>query len=105
MVSWKHSFHLGVSHLKIHQSASCVFVGYKKTTCVKVYLKPECPIPKTSLEWNEHFTQDAKTWVYHFLEMMDEFTKLSNIEREANKERLKNEPPIDLGSDICFDAF
>lgn len=28
----KHSFHLGVSHLKIHPNISCVLVGYKKIT-------------------------------------------------------------------------
>lgn len=68
-------------------------------------MKPGCPIPKTSLEWMTHFTQDVEIWSDHFLERMEEFTKLNDIEREANKERSNNEPPIDLGTDVCFDAF
>lgn len=70
-----------------------------------VYLKSGCLIPKTSSEWTTHFIQDVEIWSNHFLEKMEEFTKFSDIEREENKERSKNEPPIDLGGDICFDAF
>lgn len=38
---------------------------------------------------------------------MEEFTKLSEIEKESNKERSKKEPPIniDLGGETCFDIF
>lgn len=72
---------------------------------VHVYLKSGCLIPKTSLKWNVHFTQNAETWLDHLLERMDEFTKLSYIEREENKERSKNELPTNLDSDICFDTF
>ncbi|XP_058726144.1 uncharacterized protein LOC131597443 [Vicia villosa] len=41
----------------------------------RVYLKLGCHIPKTSLEWTAHFTQDVETWLYHFLERMEEFAK------------------------------
>lgn len=64
--------------------------------CVQVYLKLGCLIPKTPPEWTIHFTQDVKTWLDHFLERMEKFTKLSNVERESNKERSRKEPPIDL---------
>lgn len=44
-----------------------------------------------------HFTKDVETWSDHFLEWMEEFSKLSDIERESNKERSKKkEPPIDI---------
>lgn len=38
---------------------------------------------------------------------MEEFTKLSEIERQLNKKNSKAEPPIDmdLGGDKYFDAF
>lgn len=38
---------------------------------------------------------------------MKEFTKLSDIKRESNKEMSKKKPPIDidLGGDTCFNAF
>lgn len=68
-------------------------------------MKSECPIPKTSTELTTYFSQDVEYYPDHFLERMEEFTKLSDIEREANKEMSKNEPPIELGSDICFGAF
>lgn len=51
-----------------------------------------------------HFTIESKNWSVHFLERMEKFTKLSDIERESNKERSKKEPPIDidLGADVYF---
>lgn len=105
MVSRKQSFHFRVSHLIIHQTHHVYWLAIKKQHFVQVYLKPECPIPKKSPEWTTHFTQDAETCPDHFLERMEELTKLRDIELEANMERLKNKPPIYLGSDICFDAF
>lgn len=41
------------------------------------------------------------------MDMMQEFTMLSEIERESNKHKSKVESPIyiDLGGDICFDTF
>lgn len=68
-------------------------------------MKPGYPIPKTSAEWTTHFTQDAEIWPNHFLEKMEEFTKLSDIKMESNKERSKNESPINIGNAICFDVF
>lgn len=51
------------------------------------------------------FTQDVETWPNHFLERMEEYTKLSDFKKESNKEWSKKKPPIDLGSDTCFDTF
>lgn len=76
----------------------------KLTVCSSIF-ETGCLIPKTSLEWTAYFTLYVETWSDHFLESMDEFAKLSDNEIWANKERSKNEPPIDLESDICFDAF
>lgn len=68
-------------------------------------MKTGCHIPYTSLKWITHFTQDDGTWMDHILERMEEFTKLSDIEREANKERSENKPPTDLDSNTYFDDF
>lgn len=58
-----------------------------------------------SQEWMIHFTQYAETWPNHFLERMEKFTKLSDAERESNKKRSNEEPPVDLDNDTCFDTF
>lgn len=72
----------------------CIGWLSKKYYFVQLYLKPECPIPKTSSEWMKYFTQDAKILPDHFLERMEEFTKSSDIKREANKKMSKNKPLI-----------
>lgn len=71
---------------------------------VQLYLKPGCPIPLTSPEWSTHSTREAETGPDHFLNRMQEFTKLSKIKRETNKQKSKAVPHIDLDGDT-FDLF
>ncbi|XP_058765210.1 uncharacterized protein LOC131638664 [Vicia villosa] len=72
---------------------------------VQVYLKPGCPIPPTSPEWALHHTETADTWQNHFVDMMHDFERLNNIEKESNAEKSRLEPPIDLAGDSSFDVF
>lgn len=90
-------------------SIRIMYIGWLSKTqhFVQASLKLRCPIPKTSSKWMTYFTKEAETWPNHFVERIKEFTKLSDIERESNKERSKKEPPIDidLDGDTCFITF
>ncbi|XP_058746245.1 uncharacterized protein LOC131619123 [Vicia villosa] len=87
-------------------SGHIICIGYIRSLhFVRVYLKLGCPIPATSVEWTTHFAKEAETWSDHFLEMMTEFTKLSELERESNRKKSKKEPVLDLSSDNSFGAF
>ena len=68
-------------------------------------MKLRCLIPSTSLEWTTHSRKEAETWPNHFLKRMEVFTKLSELERESNKENSKEESIVDLGGDVSFDTF
>lgn len=48
---------------------------------VQVYLKSECHIPLISPEWTTHSLNKVETQSSHFMDMTQEFTKLSEIER------------------------
>lgn len=72
---------------------------------VEVYLKLGNPIPNTSLEWTMNSTKEEETWLDHFLERMEEFTKLSELEREPNKKKSNGEPIVDLYGDTSFEIF
>ncbi|XP_050909245.1 uncharacterized protein LOC127123022 [Lathyrus oleraceus] len=86
---------------------TCIGLISKTHQFIQVYLKLRCPIPKTSLECTTHFTNEVEVWPDHFLERMEWFTNLSEIQRESNKKNSKEASPIerDLGDDTCFDAF
>ncbi|XP_058742077.1 uncharacterized protein LOC131614522 [Vicia villosa] len=86
------------------ESIMCIGWLSKSLHFVEIYLKLRCTIPSTSLEWMSHSTKEAETWSDQFLERMEEFTKLSELER-FNKEKLKEEPDVDLCGDASFDAF
>ncbi|XP_058751896.1 uncharacterized protein LOC131625000 [Vicia villosa] len=77
----------------------------KANHCVQLYLKPGFPIPPTSPEWDLHHIEDVETWSDLFVDRMHEFERLNNIEKEANKEKSKLEPPIHLAGDGSFDVF
>lgn len=85
----------------------CIWCLSKSVYFVQVYLKSRCHISRTSSEWTTHSTMKAETWSNNLLDRMEEFTKLSEFERESNKKKSKMEPPIDidLGGKIFFDAF
>lgn len=85
----------------------CIGWLSKSQHFVQVYLEPGCPIPLTSPEWEAHSTTKIETWSNHFVERMQEFEKLRNIERESNVQNSKGEPPIliDLAGDRSFDYF
>ena len=83
----------------------CIGWLSKSNHFVQVFLKPGCPIPPTSPEWMSHSTANAETWPDHFMERMQEFRRLNDIEKESNAENSKFVPPIDLSGDICFDSF
>ena len=57
------------------------------------------------MEWTSHSTKETKTWSGQFLVRMKEFTKLSELKRESNKEKSKEEPIVDLDGDASFDTF
>lgn len=71
---------------------------------VEVYLKLGCHIPSISLEWTVDSTKEVEIWPNHSLERMEEFTKLSELERESNKQKSKEEPIVDLSGDASFDC-
>ncbi|XP_058741614.1 uncharacterized protein LOC131613975 [Vicia villosa] len=64
-----------------------------------------CPIPPTSPEWALHHTEAADTWRDRFVDMMHDFERLNNIEKESNAEKSRLEPPINLAGDSSFDVF
>ena len=76
-----------------------------KSLHFEIYLKSGCLVLSTSLEWTTHSTKEAETWSYHFLKRMVEFTKLSEFERESNKEKSKEERIEDLCGDASFETF
>lgn len=59
----------------------------------QVYLKPGCPIPLISMEWTTHSITKVETWSDQFVERMQEFTKLRDIERESNVHKSKRDHP------------
>lgn len=83
----------------------CIGLLSKSLYFVAVYLKLGCPILSTSLEWTKHSTKEAETWPNHFLERMEEFTKLRELERELNKEESKEGLVVDLYGDASFETF
>lgn len=83
----------------------CIGWLSKSLHFVEVYFKPECIIPSTSFEWKTHSIKEVETWLYRFLEKMEEFTKLSELERESNKEKKKEESMVDLSGDTSFEKF
>ncbi|XP_058725790.1 uncharacterized protein LOC131597094 [Vicia villosa] len=83
----------------------CIGWLSKSSHFVQVYLKLRCPIPSTSPKRVLHHTEDAKMWSDLFIDRMHKFEILNNIEKEANKEKSKLEPPIDLAGDSSFDVF
>ncbi|XP_058773393.1 uncharacterized protein LOC131647514 [Vicia villosa] len=87
-------------------SGCIICIGYLRSLLFfQVYFKLGCPIPATSVKWMTHSAKEAETWPNHFLERKKEFTKLSELERESNREKSKKEPILDLSSDNSFDAF
>lgn len=60
-----------------------------------------------SPKWTTHSIKEVEIWPNHFLDRMQEFTKLIEIERELNKQKSNAESriDIDLGSETCFDRF
>lgn len=68
-------------------------------------MKPGFSILSTSLQWMAHSTKEAETWPDQFMERMEEFTKLSELEQESNKEKSNEEPIVDLDGDTSFDTF
>ncbi|XP_058741410.1 uncharacterized protein LOC131613786 [Vicia villosa] len=83
----------------------CVGWLAKSRHFVQIYLKPGCPIPPTSPEWNLHHTELAETWPDVFVDRMHEFERLKNIDKISNAEKSKLEPPIDLAGDSSFHVF
>ncbi|XP_058769861.1 uncharacterized protein LOC131643332 [Vicia villosa] len=77
----------------------------KIETFCRSLLETGCPIPPTPLEWTLHHTADAEMWSNLFVDIMYEFERLNNIEKESNAEKSKLEPPIDLAGDSTFDLF
>ena len=84
-----------------------ICVGYisNQRHFVQVYLKPGCPIPPTSPEWTLHFTETSDTWSDEFMEMMQEYNKLREIDIEINREKSKGVPLVDLSDDTFFDSL
>ncbi|XP_058734235.1 uncharacterized protein LOC131605966 [Vicia villosa] len=69
-----------------------ICIGYLRSLhFVQVYLKPGCHIAATSVEWTTHFSKEAETWPNHFLKRMEEFIKLTELEREINREKSKKD--------------
>lgn len=58
----------------------CIWWLSKSRHFVQVYLKPRCVIPLISPKWATHSTT-VETWSNQIVERMQEFEKLSNIER------------------------
>ncbi|XP_058774777.1 uncharacterized protein LOC131649047 [Vicia villosa] len=58
----------------------CIGWISKANHFVQVYLKPGCPIPPTSPEWDIYHTEDAETWQDFFVDRMHEFERMNNIE-------------------------
>lgn len=85
----------------------CIGWLLKSLYFVQVKLILESFILQTSPEWTIHSIEEVESWSDNFLNIMEEFTKLSEIERESNKQKLMAEPliDIDLGDDTCFDTF
>lgn len=48
---------------------------------IKFFLKSICIIPQASLKWTSHSIKEDKIWPNNFLNGMEKFTKLSDIER------------------------
>lgn len=49
---------------------------------IQVYLKTKCPIQQTSHKWTSNSTNEAEIWPNTFLDRIQEFFKLSDIEKE-----------------------
>lgn len=47
---------------------------------VQVFLKSICIIPQIFPKWTSHSIKEAKIWPNNFLNGMEKFTKLSDIE-------------------------
>lgn len=108
MVSQKHFSHFEVANLKIQSDALCVLCGFQNHNIFfQIDLKQGCHIPQTSPEWTSHSTKEAGSLLDNFLDKMEKFAKLGEIEKELNQEKSKAEPPIvlDLNDDTCFDAI
>ncbi|XP_050878838.1 uncharacterized protein LOC127082655 [Lathyrus oleraceus] len=65
----------------------CIWWLSKSWHFGQLYLNPGYPIPLTSLEWTSHSTTKSETWPNQFVERMQEFEKLSNIEIESNAQK------------------
>ena len=72
---------------------------------VQVYLKLGCPIPPTSPEWALHFTKPSETWSDEFMEMMQEYNKLREIDIKIKREKSKGVPLVDLPGNTFFGSF
>lgn len=92
-------------HKNPNDCIMCIGWLSKSRHFVQIYLKPRWPIPLTSYEWTTHSTAKVETWPNHFVERMQEFERLSNIERELNVQNSKGVPPINLTDDKSLDSF
>lgn len=107
---WKLFLHCAPPHLKIQMIVLFVLDGFQNHNIsslfhfVQVYLKLGCHLPLTSVEWTTHSTTKVETLSDRFVEMIQEFTKLSNIKREWNAQKSKGRPLIliDLVGDKSF---
>ncbi|XP_058746436.1 uncharacterized protein LOC131619345 [Vicia villosa] len=101
-----HTKHFSHSAPPSNSNAHIMCIGWpsKANHFVQVYLKPGFPLPSTSLEWDLHHTEDSEMWSNLFVDRMHEFERLNNNEKEANKEKSKLEPLIDLAGDSYFDV-
>lgn len=104
MVSQKHFFHFVVVHFKIHLDASYVLGGFQNHYILFKFIWHHSVLYKDITEVDDTFHKRGWNLVGSLCE---EFTKLSEIERESNKEKSKATPfiEIDLDGDTYFYVF
>lgn len=60
----------------------CIRLISQSLHSLHVYLKLGFPIPQTTPEWTTHSTNKVETWQDNYLDRLEEFTKLCEIERK-----------------------